>query len=186
MAVKAHCVVCGNDNECAGEVAFADYDPDRQTPLIIGWSNSLGVTAPEGVGEFCSVHLEQAQKLREYRSAEAVRRLRAIWRQGLPGGGPVLCVVSGCDNEGGAMYSNDGAYCYRHARELQEALDIGRSEAEMRRAEADAAETAKRLEGPDTCPSIDISGMTEYLKDAPHSSHRIGSAIRRLARWRRT
>jgi hypothetical protein len=29
--------------------------------LIIGWMNSLGVTAPEGVGLFCREHLKRAK-----------------------------------------------------------------------------------------------------------------------------
>ena len=61
MAIMPHCVVCGYSGaaEVAGSVEFADYIPSWRPPCnadgtqIVGWSNSLGVTAPDGVGLFC-------------------------------------------------------------------------------------------------------------------------------------
>jgi hypothetical protein len=100
MAIMPHCVVCGFDSGAvvAGSVEFADYNPGWQDPSVdgnpvIGWSNSLGVTAPEGVGLFCREHLKAARKLRRLRSEDAValmdagghqhggRRLRALFRR---------------------------------------------------------------------------------------------------------
>lgn len=52
MAIKPHCVVCGFDSDAAGAVQFADYDSNWRPPYV-GWSNSLGVTAPPGVRLFC-------------------------------------------------------------------------------------------------------------------------------------
>jgi hypothetical protein len=79
MAIMPHCVVCGFDSgaEVAGSVEFADYDSGWQDPTIdgnpvIGWSNSLGVTAPDGVGLFCREHLKTARRLRRMRSGDAV------------------------------------------------------------------------------------------------------------------
>jgi hypothetical protein len=79
MAIMPHCVICGfySGAVVAGSVQFADYSPSWQPPAFIGWSNSLGVTAPEGVGLFCHDHLKRAKKLRRLPSAEAVERLRA-------------------------------------------------------------------------------------------------------------
>jgi hypothetical protein len=84
MAIMPHCVVCGFSSGApvAGDVAFAEYDPRWQDPrshdgrLIIGWMNSLGVTAPEGVGLFCREHLKRAKKLRRLRSDQAVVMMR--------------------------------------------------------------------------------------------------------------
>lgn len=75
-----HCVVCGFSSGAAvaGDAAFADYDPGWQEPRamngspIVGWCNSLGVTAPEGIGLFCREHLKRAKRLRRLRSADAV------------------------------------------------------------------------------------------------------------------
>lgn len=84
MAIMPHCVVCGfySGAEVAGSVEFADYHPGWQPPSdsggpVIGWSNSLGVTAPDGVGLFCREHLRRAKRLRHLPSEEAVRRMRA-------------------------------------------------------------------------------------------------------------
>jgi hypothetical protein len=85
MAIMPHCVVCGFSRgaEVAGSVEFADYNPGWQLPTnsdgypLIGWSNSLGVTAPDGVGLFCRDHLKAAKKLRRLPSEEAVARLSA-------------------------------------------------------------------------------------------------------------
>jgi hypothetical protein len=84
MAIMPHCVVCGFDSgaEVAGSVEFADHNPGWQEPTIdgnpvIGWSNSLGVTAPDGVGLFCRKHLKTARKLRRLPSAEAVALMSA-------------------------------------------------------------------------------------------------------------
>ncbi|MDT5137817.1 MAG: hypothetical protein QOD58_2079 [Mycobacterium sp.] len=81
MAIMPHCVVCGyhSANRCAGEVAFADFDPTPPPESLQhsqGWSNSLGITASEGVGQFCAAHLELAQNLRHLTSHEAVKWLR--------------------------------------------------------------------------------------------------------------
>jgi hypothetical protein len=91
MAIMPHCVVCGFSSgaEVAGEVEFADYTGQSwringDGAPIIGWCNSLGVTAPEGVGLFCRDHLKPAKKLRRLRSDEAVARLCA--RAEHPGG----------------------------------------------------------------------------------------------------
>jgi hypothetical protein len=84
MAIMPHCVVCGFDSgaEVAGSVEFADYNPGWQEPTIngnpvIGWSNSLGVAAPDGVGLFCRKHLKAARKLRRLRSDEAIDLMRS-------------------------------------------------------------------------------------------------------------
>jgi hypothetical protein len=84
MAIMPHCVVCGFSSgaEVAGSVEFADYTgPSWRVNSdglpIIGWSNSLGVTAPEGVGLFCRDHLKAAKKLRRLHSDQAVARLSA-------------------------------------------------------------------------------------------------------------
>lgn len=84
MAIMPHCVVCGfySGAEVAGEVEFADYTgpswrANSDGVPIIGWCNSLGVTASEGVGLFCRDHLKAAKKLRRLRSDEAVVRLSA-------------------------------------------------------------------------------------------------------------
>jgi hypothetical protein len=85
MAIMPHCVVCGFSSgaEVAGSVEFADYHPGWQPPTNsdgyprVGWSNSLGVTAPDGVGLFCRDHLKPAKKLRRLPADEAVARLRA-------------------------------------------------------------------------------------------------------------
>ena len=84
MAIMPHCVVCGFSGgpNVAGSVEFADYVKGWQGPRssdgapIIGWSNSLGVTAPPGVGLFCRDHLKRAEKLRRLPAAEAVELLR--------------------------------------------------------------------------------------------------------------
>jgi len=84
MAMMPHCVVCGFSSgaEVAGSVKFADYNPDIGPPHnaegypLLGWTNSLGVTAPEGVGLFCGDHLKAAKKLRRLPADEAVERLR--------------------------------------------------------------------------------------------------------------
>lgn len=90
MAIMPHCVVCGfySGAEVAGSVDFADYHPGWQEPTIdgnpvIGWSNSLGVTAPDGVGLFCARHLKQARRLRRLPSGEAVELMRAGGRVSL-------------------------------------------------------------------------------------------------------
>jgi hypothetical protein len=79
MAIMPHCVVCGfhSGAEVAGSVEFTDYNRGWQEPTIdgnpvVGWSNSLGVTAPDGVGLFCAEHLKMARKLRRLPSSEAV------------------------------------------------------------------------------------------------------------------
>ena len=84
MAIMPHCVVCGFDSgaEVAGSVEFTDYNPGWREPTIdgnpvIGWSNSLGVTAPDGVGLFCRKHLKTARKLRRLPSSEAVAIMSA-------------------------------------------------------------------------------------------------------------
>jgi hypothetical protein len=84
MAIMPHCVVCGFSSgaDVAGSVEFADYDPGWREPTIdgnpvVGWSNSLGVTAPDGVGMFCRRHLRMARRLRRLPSAEAVAIMRA-------------------------------------------------------------------------------------------------------------
>jgi hypothetical protein len=84
VAIMPHCVICGFSSgaEVAGSVEFADYNPGWQEPTIdgkpvIGWSNSLGVTAPDGVGLFCRDHLKMARKLRRLRSEEAVALMEA-------------------------------------------------------------------------------------------------------------
>jgi hypothetical protein len=85
MAIMPHCVVCGFSAgaEVAGSVEFADYSPSWRPPTnrdgiqVLGWSNSLGVTAPEGVGLFCRAHLKRAQKLRRLPAAPAVEQMRA-------------------------------------------------------------------------------------------------------------
>jgi hypothetical protein len=85
MAIMPHCVVCGFSSgaEVAGSVEFADYHTGWQPPTnsdgypLVGWSNSLGVTAPDGVGLFCRDHLKPAKKLRRLPADEAVARLRA-------------------------------------------------------------------------------------------------------------
>ena len=83
MAIRPHCVVCGFNSgaEVVGSVEFADCIAGWQPPSIngspvIGWSNSLGVTAAEGVGLFCRDHLKRAKKLRRFTSAEAVELMR--------------------------------------------------------------------------------------------------------------
>jgi hypothetical protein len=83
MAIMPHCVVCGFSGaaEVAGSVEFADYIPSSPPSnadgiQVIGWSNSLGVTAPEGVGLFCREHLTRATKLRRLTAAEAVEAIR--------------------------------------------------------------------------------------------------------------
>lgn len=82
MAIMPHCVVCGFNSgaEVAGSVEFADYHAGWQPPTIngspvIGWSNSLGVTAPDGVGLFCRDHLRRARKLRRLSSTAAVEQM---------------------------------------------------------------------------------------------------------------
>jgi hypothetical protein len=74
MAIMPHCVVCGFHGRApvAGSVTFADYSSSWQEPPYVGWSNSLGVTAPEGIGLFCAEHLKRAEKLRHLSSAQAV------------------------------------------------------------------------------------------------------------------
>jgi hypothetical protein len=84
MAIMPHCVVCGFTGQMnvAGSVIFADYIEGWQEPRsadgypILGWSNSLGVTAPPGVGLFCRDHLKRAEKLHRLSAAEAVERIR--------------------------------------------------------------------------------------------------------------
>jgi hypothetical protein len=84
MAIMPHCVVCGftGQSNVAGSVKFADYNEGWREPCsvdgypIVGWSNSLGVTAPPGVGLFCRDHLKRAKKLQRLSAAEAVERIR--------------------------------------------------------------------------------------------------------------
>jgi hypothetical protein len=82
MAIMPHCVVCGF-HKVAGDVRFANYTPgwtpptDAQGYQIIGWSNELGVTAPDGVGLFCRKHLKRAKRLRRRPSQEAVERMQS-------------------------------------------------------------------------------------------------------------
>jgi len=79
-----HCVVCGFDSGAtvAGDVEFADYSDGWRPPThpngspLVGWSNDLGVTAPDGVGLFCARHLKQARRLRHLTAQQAVERLR--------------------------------------------------------------------------------------------------------------
>jgi hypothetical protein len=85
VAIMPHCVVCGFDSgaEVAGSVEFADYSPDWRPPTnadgyqVLGWSNAMGVTAPDGVGLFCQQHLARAKRLRHLTSGAAVDRLSA-------------------------------------------------------------------------------------------------------------
>jgi hypothetical protein len=72
----------GSGAGVAGSVEFADYNPGWQEPTIngnrvIGWSNSLGVTAPDGVGLFCRKPLKAARRLRRLRSEEAIDLMRS-------------------------------------------------------------------------------------------------------------
>jgi hypothetical protein len=75
MTIKPHCVVCRFSSDAEDAVQFADYDPNWQPAPYVGWSNSLGVTAPPGVGLFCRYHLKQAQKLRRLPAEEAVAKM---------------------------------------------------------------------------------------------------------------
>jgi hypothetical protein len=85
MAIMPHCVACDfpSGAPVEGEVEFADYDPSWTPPQdpygnpIPGSSNSLGVTAPPGVGLFCAVHLPEAQRLAHLPAAEALKRMEA-------------------------------------------------------------------------------------------------------------
>ena len=74
MAIKPHCVVCGRDP--AGSVKFTDYRGSYESEMP-GWSNELGVTAPDGVGLFCRRHLLPARLLQWLPS---VRAARLLWR----------------------------------------------------------------------------------------------------------
>jgi hypothetical protein len=83
VAIMPHCVVCGFDSGAVvvGSVEFADYNSSWREPMrdgspVIGWSNALGVTAPEGVGLFCREHLKRAKRLRRLRSEDAVELMR--------------------------------------------------------------------------------------------------------------
>ena len=81
MAIKPHCVVCGRDP--VGSVHFANYRGDYHDPQTVGWSNELGVTAPDGVGLFCRRHLLPARILARRSSKDAMRLLgRLIRRRG--------------------------------------------------------------------------------------------------------
>lgn len=77
MAIIPHCVVCGFSG-AAGSVGFAGYIPSSRPPSnadgikVIGWSNSLGVTAPDGVRLFSREHLTRAANLGRLPAAEAV------------------------------------------------------------------------------------------------------------------
>jgi hypothetical protein len=85
VAIMPHCVVCGFERgyQQVDEVTFADYAPDWPHPrsadgsLIIGWSNSLGITAQPGVGLFCRAHLKRARRLRHLTSTAAVEMMCA-------------------------------------------------------------------------------------------------------------
>lgn len=169
MAIKAHCVVCGYDSDI-GEVQFAGHDPGpdgERSVSVIGWSNSLGVTAPEGVGQFCPFHFEQAHIRRALPAAEAVGELRAISPR---------CVVSGCENAGvpGIYIAEDlvslRGICPGHARELRGPK--GRAVLSRLGAGADPAEFEKRVAAlDDTDPGIETRPMTKG---------RILSALRRF------
>ena len=85
MAIMPHCAVCGFERgyQQVEEVTFADYEADWPHPRsangspIVGWSNSLGITAPPGIGLFCSAHVTRARRLRHLPSAAAVEMMRA-------------------------------------------------------------------------------------------------------------
>lgn len=91
MAIMPHCVVCEFESgyQYVEEVTFADYAADWPHPrsadgsLIVGWSNSLGITAPPGMGLFCRAHLTRARRLRHLNSAAAVEMMRANADRGL-------------------------------------------------------------------------------------------------------
>lgn len=93
MAIMPHCVVCGFERgyQQVEEVTFADYAADWPHPrsadgsLIVGWSNSLGITAPPGVGLFCHAHLKRARRLRHLTSAVAVEMMCADTDGGFSG-----------------------------------------------------------------------------------------------------
>ena len=178
MAIKAHCVVCGYDSEI-GELQFSDYHPELDCePSPLGWSNSLGVTAPEGAGQFCPFHLEQAHKLREFPAAEAVDRLRAISPR---------CVVSGCERSAvpGIYIADELAslrgICPGHARRLRG--PEGQAALDRLRTGADLAEFEKQVAAlDDTDPGIDISQLTDASTEAPRAGRRLRSAIRRFVR----
>lgn len=93
MAIMPHCVVCGFERgyQQVHDVTFADYSPDWGPPrsadgsLIVGWSNSLGITAPPGVGLFCRTHLRRARRLRRLTSTAAVAMMVADTDRGLSG-----------------------------------------------------------------------------------------------------
>jgi hypothetical protein len=87
VAIMPHCVVCRFDSgaKVVGSVTFADHQPGWQEPTtpngeqVIGWSNSLGVTAPPGVGLFCRKHRWRAWLLR-WLPAETAVKLLAVGR----------------------------------------------------------------------------------------------------------
>ena len=93
MAIMPHCVVCGFDSDYqpVEEVTFADYLPGWQDPrradgsLILGWSNSLGITAPPGMGLFCRAHLRRARRLRHLHSNDAVELMCRDGDRGIGG-----------------------------------------------------------------------------------------------------
>ena len=93
MAIMPHCVVCGFERGCqqVEEVTFADYVADWPHPRsangspIVGWSNSLGVTAPPGMGLFCRAHLRRARRLRHLTSGAAVEMMRTDADRGFSG-----------------------------------------------------------------------------------------------------
>ena len=93
MAIMPHCVVCGFErgHQQIQEVTFADYAPNWPHPrsvdgsLIVGWSNSLGITAPPGVGLFCRAHYRRARRLRHLTSTAAVEMMCAGTDRGFSG-----------------------------------------------------------------------------------------------------
>jgi hypothetical protein len=93
VAIMPHCVVCGFERgyQQVEEVTFADYAADWPHPRsangspIIGWSNSLGITAPPGMGLFCRAHLRRARRLRRVTSAAAIEMMCADADRGFSG-----------------------------------------------------------------------------------------------------
>ena len=93
MAIMLHCVVCGFERgyQQVEEVTFADYAPQWPYPRsadgspIVGWSNSLGITAPPGAGLFCREHFRRARRLRHLTSTATVEMMRAGTDRGFSG-----------------------------------------------------------------------------------------------------
>jgi hypothetical protein len=83
MVAPLCCAVCGDIESALKDglesVRFADYGTPWTPPE---WDdcglthNSMGVHGPEGLGWFCSAHLDGAMRLRRLNQAEAVARLQ--------------------------------------------------------------------------------------------------------------